>query len=410
MRKELHKHIVIVVPVYKSQLTYPEKISIMQLKRVLRDYEIVYVIPKSLQADYIKENRQEKFDDEYFADTDAYSRLMTSKIFYERFSEYQYMLIYQPDCFVFSDHLEEFCNLNLDYIGAPVPAFLWNRNIPVGNGGFSLRKIHTFIHILSKVDFNYYKDEYVDLFRETSLTEDKFFGLCGTHSELHFNVAARDVAERFAVEYNVRGIYEQILNGQKELPFGCHRWYRENFDFYEKIIKPIVISYNRWLTPAEIKKYTSSGEYEKARRKYLNKFLLKRLRSGHGMNAECEIYELLNVHQRKIAIWGCGRKSADWMHELTNLGIQIECAIDKNASHISDFMGLNVISPEEIFLRDVHQYFIVITTSKYALEIETYLTEHGLQKDADFMMVDCLIDKICKFYFEYDYDKYSLIE
>ena len=39
------------------------------------------------------------------------------------FLEYQYMLIYQLDAFVFEDKLDYFCELGYDYIGIPVPDY-----------------------------------------------------------------------------------------------------------------------------------------------------------------------------------------------------------------------------------------------------------------------------------------------
>ena len=58
-------------------------------------------------------------DEKYFISKESYSRLLVSKSFYEAFSEYEYILIYQPDCLVFSDQLLEWCKKGNDYIGAP---------------------------------------------------------------------------------------------------------------------------------------------------------------------------------------------------------------------------------------------------------------------------------------------------
>jgi hypothetical protein len=76
---------------------------------------------------------------------------MCSIGFYEVFRQYEYMLIYQLDCWVFRDELEMWCDKGYDYIGAPffVKWFV-DRGIYVGNGGFSLRKISNIIEYLKR--------------------------------------------------------------------------------------------------------------------------------------------------------------------------------------------------------------------------------------------------------------------
>ena len=54
-----------------------------------------------------------------FVDRVAYNRLMMSEQFYRAFEGYEYILIYQLDCLVFSNALEEWCRKGYDYIGAP---------------------------------------------------------------------------------------------------------------------------------------------------------------------------------------------------------------------------------------------------------------------------------------------------
>ena len=60
-------------------------------------------------------------------------------------------MIYQLDCLVFSDKLLEWCELDYDYIGAPLPV---SKSDPdkglsrAGNGGLSLRKAKSFLKVL----------------------------------------------------------------------------------------------------------------------------------------------------------------------------------------------------------------------------------------------------------------------
>ena len=94
MQKE---EIVIVVPIYKKQLSDLEKISLTQLQRVLGDYPRVFQAPESLEFDYgcLGEGFfVERFPDEYFTGVYSYSHLMLEADFYRRFDKYKYMLIY----------------------------------------------------------------------------------------------------------------------------------------------------------------------------------------------------------------------------------------------------------------------------------------------------------------------------
>ncbi|MEW6718188.1 MAG: DUF5672 family protein [Chloroflexota bacterium] len=85
-----------------------------------------------------------RFEDRYFSTIASYSKLLLSPKFYAAFINFNYILIYQLDCLVFSDQLEEWCGAGYDYIGAPLfrdkanPAKGFSR---VGNGGLSLRRV-----------------------------------------------------------------------------------------------------------------------------------------------------------------------------------------------------------------------------------------------------------------------------
>lgn len=99
-----------------------------------------------------------RFEDVFFTDTVAYSKMLLSYEFYNSFSEFEYMYIWQTDCWTFKDEFSMWANdakqHDYDYIGAPIFTnwYVWThiklksgqyRPI-VGNGGFSLRKIETF--------------------------------------------------------------------------------------------------------------------------------------------------------------------------------------------------------------------------------------------------------------------------
>lgn len=144
------KQVVVVIPIYKEQLTQFEQVSLTQAKRVLGRYDICFMAPERMRA-FLEERgaRAEYWPDACFDNRLGYSKLLLTPEFYEHFADYEYLLIYQLDAFVFSDQLEAFCAMGYDYIGAPMPYWFgwpygWNH---VGNGGLSLRKIPSCIHV-----------------------------------------------------------------------------------------------------------------------------------------------------------------------------------------------------------------------------------------------------------------------
>lgn len=146
------KKVVVVIPVYKENISKNELMSLIQGETILGRYDICFIAPFRIKNSKLTQgHRTIYFDDSYFVNTVAYSKLLLSGCFYKIFLNYEYMLIYQLDAFVFSDALLEWCNKGYDYIGAPLPAvgdFYAEIGSGVGNGGLSLRKIESCINVL----------------------------------------------------------------------------------------------------------------------------------------------------------------------------------------------------------------------------------------------------------------------
>jgi hypothetical protein len=271
--------VVVVIPIYKKEMTNNETISFKQCLKVLSKYEICIVSPSRLDlSNYINllELNQSKyklmfFDKKYFESITGYNNLLLRKFFYESFSSYDYMLIYQLDAFVFSDELVNWCNQNFDYIGAP-----WFENFReskcnnnfegVGNGGFSLRKISFFLKVFSwkfpllrpsyllkryyNLDCFYIfvlKLPYIFLrifgfrntvkyFTENELfieQEDVFWSQYMNNSWKSINLPSIGIACKFAFEQKPEYLFN--LNNKK-LPFGCHAWEKYDPIFWENYI------------------------------------------------------------------------------------------------------------------------------------------------------------------------------
>jgi hypothetical protein len=237
---------IIVIPVYKDQLLETEMVSLLQCIKILGNHTICLVAPESLDLSAYdvtgQQVRVERFDAEYFKNISGYNRLLLSLEFYSRFSAFEYMLIYQLDCYVFRDELLFWCEKGYDYIGAPwlffdkanmtfkenlklvvkqayykyfkkdVQGFQLYHN--VGNGGFSLRNIKKFRSVLASGR----------TFQEFYGNDTKSLG----NEDVFWSFAAPGIkkpdyktASKFALDMNVN-IGLRYNNGK--LPFGCHAW------------------------------------------------------------------------------------------------------------------------------------------------------------------------------------------
>ncbi|RJP46731.1 MAG: hypothetical protein C4548_02170 [Desulfobacteraceae bacterium] len=268
----------IVIPVYKKKSLEMEVLSLKQCVKVLGRYPIIFVCPASLPVDYYQSFAQqnhcnisfERFPDWYFTATSNYSKLLLTKDFYKRFADYEFILIYQLDAWVFEDKLEYWCEQDYDYIGAPwFEGFdLATKDSPMlpiaGNGGFSLRKVSAILKVLntfyrepkslrriiaegadngviaksfnfplSLFKFIFHKERFRPLWATTLLSEDRAIARHAQKACKDFKLAPPDVARRFSFEAQPRRLYE--MNGKK-LPFGCHAFEKHDFEFWKEFI------------------------------------------------------------------------------------------------------------------------------------------------------------------------------
>lgn len=262
------KQVVVLVPVYKPRVTKDEQVSLLHLARFLSDYPITVVAPASLTIEdiYLNSLQKERFADHFFSGIPGYNRLMLSREFYERFANFEYILIYQLDCLVFSDNLSYWCSKEWDYVGAP-----WFANYSqtsegglwaVGNGGLSLRRVPKFLEVLNstkpgklpplnaptRFDFNVrwvqvcvrrmkqylysrgYKNN-VNWVKKNSLkNEDHFWSFNAVQYVDSFRIPSPREALAFSIEYAPRECF--AMAGGK-LPFGCHAWRKAGPEFWK---------------------------------------------------------------------------------------------------------------------------------------------------------------------------------
>ena len=92
--------VAVVVPVYQSNPTEQELLHYYHNLSILKGFPILVVAPLDLNIDiYCKTPgiRSEFFAPDYFKNIAGYNKLMLSTEFYERFANYEYILICQLD-------------------------------------------------------------------------------------------------------------------------------------------------------------------------------------------------------------------------------------------------------------------------------------------------------------------------
>lgn len=264
--------VAIVIPVYKPGLDGNEKVSIRRTLKVLGRYPIVLVCPEDMMDTSQYEGlanatgvvlQIERFAPHFFEGIEGYNRLMLSKLFYARFSEFEFILISQPDAYVFRDDLMAWCGKGYDFVGAPIfgrftDKVFHPKQSRVGNGGFSLRRVEAFLdyfdgrkHVIRTKDIAKcidlkkkpmtrwaiwllmalgWRNKPSSVAKQWKYNEDDFWSgmLNGTRYELskpEVEEALLFAFERFPSEaYAITGT----------LPFGCHAWAKYQYESFWK--------------------------------------------------------------------------------------------------------------------------------------------------------------------------------
>jgi hypothetical protein len=257
--------VAVIIPLYKTEPSFLDEISIKQCLKVLAKYPIIVIKPQSLNLDAypFKFTQIVSFDDRYFSGIEGYNSLMLSPEFYEKFLSYKYILIHQTDALVFKDELKKWCEKGYDYIGAPwlkptkypdkikelkdrLLRYIYiKRNVmqansifphklqmenSVGNGGFSLRNTRKFYNICKT---NTTLIEYYNSIPNHHFNEDTFWGIEVNRKKKQLNIPHYKVAVKFSIE-NATDIAFKLT--KEKLPFGCHAW-DNHLNFWRPIFK-----------------------------------------------------------------------------------------------------------------------------------------------------------------------------
>lgn len=348
----MKNEVCVIIPYYHNELTALEQISLRQCFKILRKYPIILLIPESMcEKDLPEEDdfTYLKVPDLWLDSVQSYNDMLLSKDFYEIFYEYEYILIYQLDAFVFEDKLEEFCNYQFDYIGAPwiFGEIIYTDKpkglLQVGNGGLSLRKVKSFITELEKRNRIKF-----------SVNEDLFWSSCASDS---FRTAPIDIALQFAFERDVKECFKR---NNFKLPFGCHAWEKHDALFWKPHFDKEGYKFN-----IEV-----GGNLDQNRRYYLK-------------TVKCILYDyMMNYlsvkNNSKIYIWGAGKCGRECGLLLKNIGIEEFRYVDNDGEKRGQYLSNSLIeSPEALKEIEKESGIVIITVKRYKKEILQLLQEEG---------------------------------
>lgn len=379
----------IVIPVYKEQLSELEEISLNQCYRILDSHNIIFAAPEGFYAEWINNHEIRYFEKKNFVNERAYNNLMLDEIFYESFNDFEYILIYQLDAFVFEDRIKYFCDMGYDYIGAPwidgqfyfvnPSNSVWH----VGNGGLSLRKVNSCYRLLKKQKIR------KDLFLSDSekvlryiKNEDLFFS---SMQVFGFKVAPLDVALRFSFEEQPEKCYE--LNC-RELPFGTHAWGKFNIDFW----KPYIESYGYYISDD----YVEEGNYCRT-----SDYIAKRTINKQKNNFWEEIFNIEDVNnyinnllsfnsddEKEIVLWGAGKFAESLIRFFKIIGIPISAVIDSDELKNGMIIENVIVKKPEILKKGKTKVIISLKNKEAISEICDYLNSYNFVKNVDYVLME----------------------
>ena len=261
----------IIIPIYKQFPLELEVVSFRQCCKMLADYQITIITFKKLEISaYIKildeykiNYKIECFSQKYFKGIDGYNALMLSDKFYRRFLDYEYILIYQLDAYVFSPNLSFWLEQNYDYIGSPwfnekrhTLELEWSGCFC---GGFCLKRTKTFYRLCfsKEIKINKYLSELSlikmhNIFLIKMLLSIpiifltivvKLLNIERSHEDVIWSIKMKQngkvpsFGSALDFSFNEYPEYAFELNNKK-FPFGCHAWDSYNsYKFWEKYIK-----------------------------------------------------------------------------------------------------------------------------------------------------------------------------
>lgn len=356
------------IPVYKECLSVNEQASLTQAVRKFEKYDVFFIAPDGLMVDFKSKKKiyYQYFEKEWFQSVDSYSELMLRTEFYECFNNYLYVLIYQLDAFIFGNNIHDFIEMGFDYIGAPTLEGMYKpyraeKVLYTQNGGFSLRKVNSFICWTKN---NY--DE-IELMKKYDAEDSIIYAL----RSKGLNIAPIEIALKFSFDSNARECFQR---NHKTLPLGCHAWERYDFEFW----KPFIESQGYSIEKPDPSRIIIKDYY--AIKKYNDSWQKK-----YSSNTVWEILgKLLETFSDEVYVWGMGRHGYDALQLLLGAGINIVSYLDTNIEKIHEGMyPCRAITVEQALMENKN--IPIIVAMYHHVDACVILEEQGLHHHKNYI-------------------------
>ncbi len=370
------KKVAVVIPSYMEKLSRNEEISLAQCRSILSRYDRYLIIPDTVNVEYAVDEKLIRTKAKNLSSRKKYSDYVLTEEFYSLFLDYEYILIYQPDAFVFEDRLVEFCDLGYDYIGAEwvyglecyyEGDYLWY----FGNGGFSLRNVKAFLKWIRECR------EEID-YAKMILNEDMVISMFGRE---RLKIAESDVSRDFSFDMYPEKCYK---DRKGRLPFGCHAWHRFDKGFWKSIIDlyGYEVEIDNSVDPEAV--LLSTGEER-----------VQRLKKYFDINKidPC-LRKLIRSYNGRLYVFGAGQYGFSFINMVKSLDIVIEGVIDNSEEKKGKYIeGIPIIGLcEAVAHREIP---ILIVLSK-PINVEKQLQDSGYEKNKDYALSGDLQKMMCE--------------
>jgi len=157
------RRLIVVVPTHLEELNDDLAVVLLHNATKLKAYPLEVVLPETCSPSWYEEffakhginGKVRLVEAGYFGSPEAVNKMGTDPNFYRMYREFEYLLICHLDAWIFQNRLDEWMAEGYDFVGAPLflpekgKEHFVKRMAPFGfNGGLSLRRVDTCIHIL----------------------------------------------------------------------------------------------------------------------------------------------------------------------------------------------------------------------------------------------------------------------
>ena len=273
---------VVLMPTHKSRLNKRELEAFLNNLLVLKGRHCVVILPEGVsQQNFLHLRKKLKLDFEvinlksgYLGSIEKYNQMALAPDFYQMFIDHEYVLICQFDVWLLRDNLDDWLDLDYDYIGAPLflpwdnPRHSFSQLISPagGNGGLSLRRTKMHLELLSRPTLRpnlqlflrclrflvIYRNRYftkvffrscyqlfknpMDFRNRYEVYEDVMLSIGFALYDRKFKVAPPHIAMSFSIEVHSQVFLESKLKFTN--PFGIHGYDKYlDKDFFQRLIQ-----------------------------------------------------------------------------------------------------------------------------------------------------------------------------